>query len=176
MLAFFPGAPLSLQERRNLVGHGFEHGHVRDGKRVRRRRKHGQNADDAILFANGGNYHGPNVEGANGRGIHTRIRFTIVTAKFLTALDAQSRERAFHTQGGADIRSAVSAARAADDLVSIAFAQGDGHSGSVGESLSALGNDRQLVRGRAPASPTGGVVSGIWNLGCHFTPSLSNSI
>src|SRR5262249_20271127 len=81
-----------------------------------------------------------------------------------------------HTQGGADIRSAGSAARAADDLVSVAFAQGDGYSGSVGESLSALGNDRQFVRRRAPASPTGGVVNGILNLGCHFTPSLRNSV
>src|SRR5262249_54134815 len=45
-----------------------------------------------------------------------------------------------------------------------------------GDGLRALGKDRQFVRRRAPASPTGGVLSGIWNLGCHFTPSLRNSV
>src|SRR5436853_624068 len=137
-----------------------------DGEGVRRGRENRKHPSRLVVFLDGSYHHGPDAQGTDSNGVHTRISLSVVAAQFLAALDADAGESAFHAQGSPDVRSAGAAARAADNLVGLAFTDGNGGARSIGECLCPLDNYCQFVSHGSPWS----LLAGIRRLRCHGPP------
>src|SRR4051812_36877798 len=97
-----------------------------DGEGVRRGRENRKHPSRFVVFLDGSYHHRADAQGTDSSSVHARISLSVVTTQFFAALDADSGESAFHAQGGPDVRSTGPAARPADDLVGLAFTDGNG--------------------------------------------------
>ena len=119
--ALFAGTALFLQQSSNLIRHGLQYSHMRNGEGMRRRRENSQNTDHPGIFFDRRHHHGTYAQSANCGVIDARVGFRIVAAQFFAGLNAQSGEAPFHAQRCADVGRAGTAARAAHNLIFDAF-------------------------------------------------------